>query len=149
MLRLLIIICHSSCGFGWNWILCFKCKFFKPQLTVSDNSWPFALGSCIFLCGESFVINRLLLLLFFNGSKSHLIIFLLLICWVGDWYSGPATELDTEPDEEWVKNRKDESRAFQEWDEDADIDESGKLCLTLKLLHGALIISVTFNKYLD
>ncbi|KAB1282404.1 F-box/LRR-repeat protein 5 [Camelus dromedarius] len=42
----------------------------------------------------------------------------------GDWYSGPATELDTEPDEEWVKNRKDESRAFQEWDEDADIDES-------------------------
>ncbi|KAM6220690.1 F-box/LRR-repeat protein 5 isoform 7-T7 [Rhynchocyon petersi] len=42
----------------------------------------------------------------------------------GDWYSGPAPELDTEPDEEWVKNRKDESRAFQEWDEDADIDES-------------------------
>ncbi|NP_001411539.1 F-box/LRR-repeat protein 5 isoform 11 [Mus musculus] len=42
----------------------------------------------------------------------------------GDWYSGPATELDTEPDEEWVRNRKDESRAFQEWDEDADIDES-------------------------
>ncbi|ELW68967.1 F-box/LRR-repeat protein 5 [Tupaia chinensis] len=42
----------------------------------------------------------------------------------GDWYSGPACELDTEPDEEWVKNRKDESRAFQEWDEDADIDES-------------------------
>nr|KAF6431219.1 F-box and leucine rich repeat protein 5 [Rousettus aegyptiacus] len=42
----------------------------------------------------------------------------------GDWYSGPATDLDTEPDEEWVQNRKDESRAFQEWDEDADIDES-------------------------
>uniref|UniRef100_A0A8D0H9K8 F-box/LRR-repeat protein 5 n=1 Tax=Sphenodon punctatus TaxID=8508 RepID=A0A8D0H9K8_SPHPU len=42
----------------------------------------------------------------------------------GDWYSGPASDLDTEPDEEWVKNRKDESRAFQEWDEDADIDES-------------------------
>ncbi|XP_028918019.1 F-box/LRR-repeat protein 5 [Ornithorhynchus anatinus] len=42
----------------------------------------------------------------------------------GDWYSGPPTELDTEPDEDWVKNRKDESRAFQEWDEDADIDES-------------------------
>lgn len=42
----------------------------------------------------------------------------------GDWYSGPATELDTEPDEEWVRSRKDESRAFQEWDEDADIDES-------------------------
>ncbi|NWY51001.1 FBXL5 protein, partial [Chionis minor] len=43
---------------------------------------------------------------------------------VGDWYSGPAADLETEPDEEWVKNRKDESRAFQEWDEDADIDES-------------------------
>ncbi|XP_074848617.1 F-box/LRR-repeat protein 5 isoform X2 [Carettochelys insculpta] len=42
----------------------------------------------------------------------------------GDWYNGPAADLDTEPDEEWVKNRKDESRAFQEWDEDADIDES-------------------------
>ncbi|KAK7822049.1 hypothetical protein U0070_006598 [Myodes glareolus] len=42
----------------------------------------------------------------------------------GDWYSGPATELDTEPDEEWVRSRKDESRAFQEWDEDADRDES-------------------------
>uniref|UniRef100_A0A8C6YLG3 F-box/LRR-repeat protein 5 n=1 Tax=Nothoprocta perdicaria TaxID=30464 RepID=A0A8C6YLG3_NOTPE len=44
----------------------------------------------------------------------------------GDWYSGPAADLETEPDEEWVKNRKDESRAFQEWDEDADIDESGR-----------------------
>ncbi|XP_037384960.1 F-box/LRR-repeat protein 5 isoform X2 [Talpa occidentalis] len=42
----------------------------------------------------------------------------------GDWYSGPATELDTEPDEEWENNRRDESRAFKEWDEDADIDES-------------------------
>ncbi|XP_075400628.1 F-box/LRR-repeat protein 5 [Tenrec ecaudatus] len=42
----------------------------------------------------------------------------------GDWYSGPATELDTEPDEEWVRSRQDESRAFQEWDEDADVDES-------------------------
>ncbi|XP_019408516.1 PREDICTED: F-box/LRR-repeat protein 5 [Crocodylus porosus] len=42
----------------------------------------------------------------------------------GDWYSGPADDLETEPDEEWVKNRKDESRAFQEWDEDADVDES-------------------------
>lgn len=31
-----------------------------------------------------------------------------------------------EPDEEWVKNREDECRAFQEWDEDADIDESGR-----------------------
>lgn len=44
-----------------------------------------------------------------------------------------------------MKNRKDESRAFQEWDEDADIDESGKLCLELKLLHGALIITVTLT----
>nr|XP_023418939.1 F-box/LRR-repeat protein 5-like isoform X2 [Cavia porcellus] len=42
----------------------------------------------------------------------------------GDWYSGPAANLDTEPDEEWVRSRRDESRAFQEWDEDADIDES-------------------------
>ncbi|KAJ6659384.1 hypothetical protein lerEdw1_019116 [Lerista edwardsae] len=42
----------------------------------------------------------------------------------GEWSSGPPGDLDMEPDEEWVKNRKDESRAFQEWDEDADIDES-------------------------
>ena len=39
-----------------------------------------------------------------------------------------------------MKNRRDESRAFQEWDEDADVDESGKLCLEIQLLHGALII---------
>ncbi|XP_053560100.1 LOW QUALITY PROTEIN: F-box/LRR-repeat protein 5 [Bombina bombina] len=42
----------------------------------------------------------------------------------GNWYNGPPTHLDTEPDEDWVSSRKDESRAFQEWDEDADIDES-------------------------
>ena len=48
-----------------------------------------------------------------------------------------------------MKNRQDESRAFQEWDEDADIDESGKLCLELKLLHSVLIINVTFNKYVE
>ncbi|MEE6462445.1 hypothetical protein FKM82_001599 [Ascaphus truei] len=42
----------------------------------------------------------------------------------GDWYNGPATHLDTEPDGEWISRRKDESRAYQEWDEDADIDES-------------------------
>ncbi|XP_063165695.1 F-box/LRR-repeat protein 5 isoform X2 [Candoia aspera] len=42
----------------------------------------------------------------------------------GNWSHGPPDDLDTEPDEEWVKNRKDESRAFHEWDEDADIDES-------------------------
>ncbi|XP_006884582.1 PREDICTED: F-box/LRR-repeat protein 5 [Elephantulus edwardii] len=66
----------------------------------------------------------------------------------GDWYSGPATELDTEPDEEWVKNRKDESRAYQEWDEDADIDESeesaeASLAVSIaqmekRLLHGLI-----------
>ncbi|OCT96732.1 F-box/LRR-repeat protein 5-like [Xenopus laevis] len=42
----------------------------------------------------------------------------------GDWYSGPPTYLDREPDEDWISRRKDESRAFQECDEDADIDES-------------------------
>ncbi|XP_030047067.1 F-box/LRR-repeat protein 5 [Microcaecilia unicolor] len=42
----------------------------------------------------------------------------------GDWYNGPAAGLDTEPDDEWVQSRKNESRAYQEWDEDADIDES-------------------------
>ncbi|XP_075050783.1 F-box/LRR-repeat protein 5 isoform X2 [Mixophyes fleayi] len=42
----------------------------------------------------------------------------------GNWYNGAATHLDTEPDEDWVSRRKDESRAYQEWDEDADIDES-------------------------
>lgn len=56
-------------------------------------------------------------------------LFLLCIHRLGDWYSGPATELDTEPDEEWVRSRKDECRAFQEWDEDADRDESGISCL--------------------
>ncbi|XP_010127829.1 PREDICTED: F-box/LRR-repeat protein 5 [Chlamydotis macqueenii] len=66
----------------------------------------------------------------------------------GDWYSGPAADLETEPDEEWVKNRKDESRAFQEWDEDADIDESEEaaedsLAISIaqmekRLLHGLI-----------
>ncbi|XP_053314274.1 F-box/LRR-repeat protein 5 [Spea bombifrons] len=42
----------------------------------------------------------------------------------GDWYNGPPTQLDTEPDEEWVSRRHVESQAYQEWDEDADIDES-------------------------
>lgn len=42
----------------------------------------------------------------------------------GYWYNGAATDLDTEPNEEWICRRKDESRAYQEWDEDADIDES-------------------------
>ena len=79
-------------------------------------------------------------------DEAHNLMLLLFTCCVGDWYSGPAAELDTEPDEEWVKSRRDESRAFQEWDEDADIDESGELCLELKLLHSVLIINVTFNK---
>ncbi|XP_009869074.1 PREDICTED: F-box/LRR-repeat protein 5 [Apaloderma vittatum] len=66
----------------------------------------------------------------------------------GDWYSGPAAELEMEPDEEWVKNRKDESRAFQEWDEDADIDESEEAAedslainiaqMEKRLLHGLI-----------
>ncbi|NXB90115.1 FBXL5 protein, partial [Vidua chalybeata] len=67
---------------------------------------------------------------------------------VGDWYSGPAADTETEPDEEWVKNRKDESRAFQEWDEDADIDESEEAAedslainiaqMEKRLLHGLI-----------
>ncbi|KFV80358.1 F-box/LRR-repeat protein 5, partial [Struthio camelus australis] len=66
----------------------------------------------------------------------------------GDWYSGPAADVETEPDEEWVKNRKDESRAFQEWDEDADIDESEEAAedslainiaqMEKRLLHGLI-----------
>lgn len=46
-----------------------------------------------------------------------------------------------------MKSRKDESRAFQEWDEDADVDESGKPCLGLKSVHDALVISIIFNSY--
>ncbi|XP_076014361.1 F-box/LRR-repeat protein 5 [Genypterus blacodes] len=42
----------------------------------------------------------------------------------GDQYSGPPSDLDQEPNEEWVKSREDEGRAYQEWDEDADVDES-------------------------
>ncbi|XP_027313162.2 F-box/LRR-repeat protein 5 isoform X2 [Anas platyrhynchos] len=66
----------------------------------------------------------------------------------GDWYSGPAADTETEPDEEWVKNRKDECRAFQEWDEDADIDESEEAAedslainiaqMEKRLLHGLI-----------
>ncbi|XP_032840302.2 F-box/LRR-repeat protein 5 [Tyto alba] len=66
----------------------------------------------------------------------------------GDWYSGPAADIEMEPDEEWVKNRKDESRAFQEWDEDADIDESEEAAedslainiaqMEKRLLHGLI-----------
>ncbi|XP_029987380.1 F-box/LRR-repeat protein 5 isoform X2 [Sphaeramia orbicularis] len=42
----------------------------------------------------------------------------------GDYYNGPPGDLDQEPDEEWVKSRQKEGRAYQEWDEDADVDES-------------------------
>ncbi|XP_043918516.1 F-box/LRR-repeat protein 5 [Protopterus annectens] len=70
----------------------------------------------------------------------------------GDWYSGPPREFDEEPDEEWVISRSKESQAFQEWDEDADIDESEEAseestavsvarqekCLLQKLIHSIL-----------
>ncbi|KAG8003472.1 F-box/LRR-repeat protein 5, partial [Nibea albiflora] len=42
----------------------------------------------------------------------------------GDYYSGPPGDLDQDPDEDWVKSRQNEGRAYQEWDEDADVDES-------------------------
>ncbi|KAK5870424.1 hypothetical protein PBY51_025058 [Eleginops maclovinus] len=45
----------------------------------------------------------------------------------GDYYSGPPGDLDQEPDEEWVRSRQKEGRAYQEWDEDADVDESESL----------------------
>ncbi|XP_044054586.1 F-box/LRR-repeat protein 5 isoform X2 [Siniperca chuatsi] len=42
----------------------------------------------------------------------------------GDYYHGPPGDLDQEPNDEWVKSRQNEGRAYQEWDEDADVDES-------------------------
>ncbi|XP_053286150.1 F-box/LRR-repeat protein 5 isoform X1 [Pleuronectes platessa] len=42
----------------------------------------------------------------------------------GDNYCGPPGELYQEPDDEWVKSRQNEGRAYQEYDEDADVDES-------------------------
>ncbi|CAL8310364.1 unnamed protein product [Lota lota] len=42
----------------------------------------------------------------------------------GDSYRGPPGEVDQEPNEEWVRSRQQEGRAYQDWDEDADIDES-------------------------
>lgn len=45
----------------------------------------------------------------------------------GDYYSGPPGDLDQEPDEDWVRSRQNEGRAYQEWDEDADVDESGEV----------------------
>ncbi|XP_056132144.1 F-box/LRR-repeat protein 5 [Lampris incognitus] len=55
----------------------------------------------------------------------------------GDYYHGPPGDLDQEPDEEWVRNREDEGRAYQDWDEDADVDESD---LSLHM-EGSLAIS--------
>ncbi|XP_037554277.1 F-box/LRR-repeat protein 5 [Nematolebias whitei] len=55
----------------------------------------------------------------------------------GDYCRGPPGDLDQEPDEEWVKSRVNEGRAFQEWDEDADVDESDVLGHT----EGSLAIS--------
>lgn len=51
---------------------------------------------------------------------------------VGDYYRGPPGVLDQEPDEEWVKSRQNEGRAYQEWDEDADVDESGEVLSSVK-----------------
>ncbi|XP_061682297.1 F-box/LRR-repeat protein 5 [Syngnathoides biaculeatus] len=42
----------------------------------------------------------------------------------GDYYNGPPGDLDQEPDDGWLKSRQNEVRAYQEWDEDADVDES-------------------------
>uniref|UniRef100_A0A8C8HN50 F-box/LRR-repeat protein 5 n=1 Tax=Oncorhynchus tshawytscha TaxID=74940 RepID=A0A8C8HN50_ONCTS len=46
----------------------------------------------------------------------------------GDHYRGPPADLNQEPDEEWVKSLQDEGKAYQEWDEDADVDESDETC---------------------
>ncbi|XP_036446663.1 F-box/LRR-repeat protein 5 isoform X1 [Colossoma macropomum] len=46
----------------------------------------------------------------------------------GDYYRGAPGELDQDPDEEWVRNLQEEGRAYQEWDEDADVDESEEAC---------------------
>ncbi|XP_020774393.2 F-box/LRR-repeat protein 5 [Boleophthalmus pectinirostris] len=42
----------------------------------------------------------------------------------GDYYNGPPGDQDQEPDDDWVKSRQKEGLAYQEWDEDADVDES-------------------------
>ncbi|XP_068599473.1 F-box/LRR-repeat protein 5 [Brachionichthys hirsutus] len=55
----------------------------------------------------------------------------------GDYYNGPPGDLDQDPDEDWVKSRQNEGRAYQEWDEDADVDESDVSGDT----HGSLAIS--------
>ena len=47
------------------------------------------------------------------------------VCAAGDSYQGPPGEVDQEPNEDWVRSRQHEGQAYQDWDEDADIDESG------------------------
>lgn len=44
----------------------------------------------------------------------------------GQCCRGPPEEQEQEPDADWERRREDEGRAYQEWDEDADIDESGR-----------------------
>ncbi|KAJ8278294.1 hypothetical protein GJAV_G00086060 [Gymnothorax javanicus] len=42
----------------------------------------------------------------------------------GQYCRGPPEDLEQEPDADWLQSREEEGRAYQEWDEDADIDES-------------------------
>uniref|UniRef100_A0AAV2KSM6 F-box/LRR-repeat protein 5 n=1 Tax=Knipowitschia caucasica TaxID=637954 RepID=A0AAV2KSM6_KNICA len=42
----------------------------------------------------------------------------------GDYYNGPPADQDQEPDDDWVKSCQKEGLAYQERDEDADVDES-------------------------
>ena len=62
------------------------------------------------------------------------------VCFPGDHYRGPPADLNQEPDEEWVKSLQDEGKAYQEWDEDADVDESGELPVSLMYLSGVHLI---------
>ncbi|XP_061833482.1 F-box/LRR-repeat protein 5 isoform X1 [Nerophis lumbriciformis] len=52
----------------------------------------------------------------------------------GDYYCGPPGGLDQEPGDDWVKSREKEVRAYQQWDEDADIDESADESMDMKNL---------------
>lgn len=84
-----------------------------------------ARGKPLIACGSLTDRNIVYLALFkfrlwwCNANKHFLLI-------VGDYYSGPPGDLDQEPDEDWVRSRQNEGRAYQEWDEDADVDESGE-----------------------
>ncbi|XP_077572872.1 F-box/LRR-repeat protein 5 isoform X2 [Stigmatopora nigra] len=42
----------------------------------------------------------------------------------GDYYCAPPAERDQEPEDGWLKSREKEARAYRDWDEDADVDES-------------------------